>query len=65
MNIFHRNLLTAHHLLCSAPPYCTDAADPNAMLHAIRVELGDFGRAEPLDVEALNHVDFRYAAMVL
>jgi hypothetical protein len=35
------------------------------MLHAIRVELGDFGRAEPLDVEALNHVDFRYAAMVL
>lgn len=65
VNIFHRNLLTAHHLLCSTPPYCPDATDPHAMLRSIKVELGDFGRAEPLNHEALNHVDFRYAAMVL
>jgi hypothetical protein len=64
VNIFHRNPLTAHHLLCSTPPYC-DSSDPHAMLRAIKVELGDFGRAEPLDVEAPDHVDFRYAAMVL
>jgi hypothetical protein len=35
------------------------------MLRAIRMELGDFGRASPLNLDALDHQDFRYAAMVL
>lgn len=35
------------------------------MLRAIRMELGDFGLASPLDLEALGHQDFRYTAMVL
>jgi hypothetical protein len=65
VNIFHKEPLTAHHLLCSVPPYCADYSDPHAMLRAIRMELGDFGLASPLNVDALNHQDFRYAAMVL
>jgi hypothetical protein len=35
------------------------------MLREIKVELGDFGHASALSVEAGNHPDFRYAAMVL
>jgi hypothetical protein len=35
------------------------------MLREIKVELGDFGRASALSVEAGNHPDFRYAAMAL
>jgi hypothetical protein len=35
------------------------------MLRAMKVELGDFGRASSLDVQARNHKDFEYAAMSL
>jgi hypothetical protein len=35
------------------------------MLRAMKVEVGDFGRASALNFEAANHVDFRYAAMAL
>ena len=63
VNIFHRNPLTAHHLLCATPPYCEN--DPHAMLRAIKVELGDFGKARALPVDADTHVDFRYAAMAM
>jgi hypothetical protein len=35
------------------------------MLRAMKVELGDFGRASSLPSEAENHLDFRFLAMVL
>jgi hypothetical protein len=35
------------------------------MLRDIKVELGDFGRASALSIEARGHKDFRYAAMIL
>jgi hypothetical protein len=35
------------------------------MLRAMKVELGDFGRASSLDVQADDHEDFQYAAMSL
>ena len=47
MNIFHKEPLTAHHFLCATPPYGA-ADDAHAMLRAMKVEVGDFGRAKSL-----------------
>ncbi len=64
MNIFHKEQLSAHHFLCATPPYAA-ADDAHAMLRAMKVEVGDFGRANSLNYAACNHADFRYAAMAL
>jgi hypothetical protein len=64
VNIFHKELLSAHHFLCATPPYAA-ADDAHAMLRAMKLEVGDFGQANSLNYAACNHVDFRYAAMAL
>jgi hypothetical protein len=50
----------SRHFLFASPPH-----DPLATVHAMKVELGDFGRASALQPTAKHHNDFLFAAMAL
>ena len=62
--MFHKNPLHAQLLLCSVPPRNETLDDPHAMLRALQVEIGDFGRAVLLQSIRFTK-DFAYAAMIL
>jgi hypothetical protein len=67
-NVFHKSPLNAHLLLCSVPPGNKQKGldDPHAMLRALQLEIGDFGRASPFPREGfIPTKDFAYAAMLL
>jgi hypothetical protein len=67
-NVFHKSPLNAHLLLCSVPPGNKQKGldDPHAMLRALQVEVGDFGRATFLQPGEGGYTkDFAYAAMLL
>jgi hypothetical protein len=64
--VFHKNPLQAQHLLCAVPPGNGTMDDAHAMLRALKVEVGDFGRASPLRLgEGGQTRDFAYVAMML